>query len=454
MVRFLSIGLFIIMTALSNIAQANDRVLNITEYTTPEGITLWHVEDHSLPIITMNFAFRGAGSIDDPRNMIGLGQLVSNTIDEGAGARDANAFQEALQDHAIDLSFSNDRDNFTGKIKTLKRHKDLAFELLRDAIHTPRFDSESVERMRQANITRIKSSVAKPDWVAARLMNDVYFGDHPYALNSGGTISGLSAVTPEAMKNFVTSKFTKGNLVVSTAGDMSADEAMSLVDQIFSDLPDAKNETADKSVTPPSAPMKKAFKKQSPQSVVQMVWPSFAKTDPDYHALMVMNHLLGGGGFSSYLMEEVREKKGLTYGIYSYPTFMDLSNSMSIASSTSPENVALMTQAVQGILTHMKTKPAEQELLDDAKSYLIGSLPLRFSSTLSLSGTAQRMQLDGRDINALDNWADNISKITADDVMRVANRIFESVDPTVTIIAGAVPDDQGFDIVDVVPGVE
>ena len=444
------------MTALVTNAQANasERILNIAEHTTPNGIKLWHVEDNSLPIITMHFAFRGAGSVNDPDGKIGLGQLVSNTIDEGAGDRDANAFQTALQDHAIDLSFSNGRDHFTGKIKTLKRHKDLAFELLYDAIHKPTFELEAANRMKYANVMRVKSSQAKSDWMASRLMNDVYFGDHAYAQNSGGTISGLTGITKKDMVDFVKTHFTRGNLVVSTAGDMSADEATILVDQIFSDLPEQSKVYAFKDVVVSETPVKKAFKMDSPQSSVQMIWPAFGLNDPDYHAMRVMNHILGGGGFSSYLMEEVREKRGLTYGIYSQPVNMNYADYMVIQSATSPENVAPMSEAITDVLTKLKTEMVDNELLMDAKSYLVGSLPLRFASTLSLSGAAIRMQLDGRDISALDNWADKINAITSDDIQRVANRIFVNTEPTATVIAGAVPDDQGFELVDVVPGIE
>ena len=185
-----------------------------------------------------------------------------------------------------------------------------------------------------------------------------------------------------------------------------------------------------------------------------MIWPAIAMIDPDYHAMRVMNHILGGGGFSSYLMEEVREKRGLTYGIYSQPVNMNYADYMVIQSATSPENVAPMSAAISDVLTKLKNEMVDDELLMDAKSYLVGSLPLRFASTLSLSGAAIRMQLDGRDINALDTWADKINAVTADDIQRVATRIFVNNDPTATVIAGAVPDDQGFELVDVVPGIE
>mgnify|MGYP000117109161 CR=1 FL=1 len=449
----LTIGFFV-MSVLSQTVQADDRILDIQSHTSPAGIEFWHVEDRTLPILTMHFAFRGAGSLNDPDDMIGLGQLISNTMDEGAADRDSQAFQKALEDHAIDLSFNSTRDHFTGKIKTIKRHADLAFELLRDAVQQPRFDEEAINRMRNANISRIKSSQARANWMASRLMNDAYYGDHPYARNSGGTISGLEAVTAEAMRDFVKSKFGRNNLVLATAGDMSADEAAAIIDQVFSKLPQNSDLKDISAVSPPAQPLQKAYKMDSPQSVVQMAWPAFAKTDDDYHALRVLNHILGGGGFSSLLMDEVREQQGLTYGIYSHPVHMDYADYMVIESATAPESVAPMVQSVQDILTRLTQDNVTDQQLSEAKSYLIGSLPLRFSSTLSLSGAALRMQLDGREITALDDFASHINAVTAEDVKRVAGRIFRNINPTVKIVTGAVPANIDYDMVQSIPGIE
>ena len=449
-IRFLFLGLFFMMT-LNNSVSAQDRVLDIVD----TGKGFWHVEDHSLPIVTIHFAFEGAGAVNDPIGKAGLAQLLSNTLDEGAGARDANEFQNALQDHAIELTFTSGRDHFSGKLKTLKRHAPLAFELLRDALMLPTFDEAAVNRMKQANIMRIRSSISKTDWQAARLMNDVLFGDHPYAKNSGGTISNLNAITPADLKDYHEKYLTRSRLRIATAGDITQEEMAAHIDNIFGDLPVSDEPTNQISpIIYPKQSLKIAYKSDSPQSSVDMVWPAFSKNDPDYYAFRVMNHMLGGGGFSSFLMEEVREKQGLTYGIYSSPVHLDSADYISIGSAASPENITAMIQSVKKILEDLKTEPVNDLKLQEAKSYLMGALPLRFSSTLSLSGAALRMQLDGRTINALDFWNDKITAVTASDVQRVANRVFGSTEPIVTVIAGAVPENLGYEIIETLPGVE
>lgn len=430
------------------------RILDLNELHTQAGLTIWHVEDHSLPIITIDFAFAGAGAVTDPKGKDGLGQLVSNTMDEGAGSRDANAFQTALQDHAIELSFQNGRDHFSGRLKTLVRHQDLAFELLTDALTSPRFEDEAVTRMKNANIMRIKSSLSDTDWQASRLMNDVLFGDHPYARNSGGTLSGLRAITADDMRDFVSTELTRDRLVIGIAGDVDADQAKKIVDGIFAGIKAIPRGDNEETRVLLQDPLRKGYKSDSPQSSVQMVWPTFPKSDPDYFSLRVLNHLLGAGGFSSYLMDEIREKKGLTYGIYSRLVHMDYADYLAIESAASPENISPMTQAVSEILDRLKNGDIDKELLEDAKTYLIGALPLRFSSTQSLSSTALHLQLDYLPIEYLDEWADRIKAVTVEDVRRVSRRVFSDNTPAVTVVAGAVPDDFDGDLVAVLPGVE
>ena len=209
--------------------QTNEQVLDIKEITTENGITAWLVEDHSLPIISMKFSFKGAGAIRDGEDKQGLVQLLSNTMDEGAGDLPSQEFQKTLNDHSITLRFNAGRDNFGGQLKTLSRYQDKAFNLLKQAINTPHFDEEPVERMRQANISRIKQSIGDPEWINARIFNDVAFAGHPYALNSGGTLTTLKNITAQDLKNHHQTWLTKDNLHIGVTGDITAQQLLSLI---------------------------------------------------------------------------------------------------------------------------------------------------------------------------------------------------------------------------------
>ncbi len=296
---------------------ADDRFLDVQVVKSPGDITAWLVEDHSLPVIAIKFSFRDAGAANDPANKQGLTQLLSNTMDEGAGELDSQTFQKELSDNSITLTFSSSRDSFGGNIKTLSRTKDKAFNLLKLALTQPRFDAEPVERMKQANLTRIRSSLSNPDWIAARIANDVVYEGHPYAMNSGGTLSSIPAITPSDLRQAVKTRLGKDRLFIAVAGDIGPGELTAMLDDVFGGLP------ATSSVKDVSEDVIKntgqvvLYQQDIPQSIVEIQMPAFGREDPDYYALQVMNYVFGGGGFGSRLMEEVREKRGLTYGIYS-----------------------------------------------------------------------------------------------------------------------------------------
>ena len=183
-------------------AHARDKVLDIEQVTSPGGIKAWLVEDHSVPVIAMQFGFRGVGGALDPVDKQGLSRMLSNTLDEGAGELDSQTFQKELRDLSIGLSFGSDRDDFSGSLKTLSQNKKRAFELTALALTKPRFDEEPVKRMREANQSRIRSSLTDPDWMTARIMNDRAFEGHVYSQNSGGSLSSLEKISPEDLRAF------------------------------------------------------------------------------------------------------------------------------------------------------------------------------------------------------------------------------------------------------------
>ena len=176
--------------------------LDIQTVTSKKGITAWLVEDHSIPVLSIDFAFAGAGAAQDQADQQAHARLLANTLDEGAGKLDAQDFQQQLEDLAIKLSFTASRDDFYSSLKTLTRHQDKAVDLARLALTKPRFDKDAVQRMIAANQARIRSSLSDPDWLAARVMNATAFAGHPYAMNSGGTVSSLSTLTPSDLKRY------------------------------------------------------------------------------------------------------------------------------------------------------------------------------------------------------------------------------------------------------------
>ncbi len=434
---------FLLLCAGISAAEAKQQFIDIQVVESQSGVSAWLVEDHSVPVISIGFAFKGAGAAQDLESLQGVAQLASNTMDEGAGDILSKEFQKALQDLVITLAFSSSRDHFSGQLKTLSRNKERAFELLRLAINEPRFDAEPLERMREANQSRIRRSLSDPKWMAARVMNDKGFAGHPYARNSGGTLSSLAKITAEDLRAFVKTRLARGNLVVSAAGDITAAELGERLDQVFGALPESAQlkEVADHDIQNQGQVI--LYEQDIPQSIVKIMQPGIDKNDPDFQVAKVMNFILGSSGFGSRLMEEIREKRGLTYGIYSSFYQMDHLNALSVSTSTKNETVGEMLALIAQEWDRMKAAPVSAEELAAAKSYLIGSLPLSLTSTDKISGLLLALRTDDLPIDYLDQREEKIRATSVGDIQRLAKKLLNK-DAFLTILVGkpeGVPED-------------
>ena len=415
--------------------QAEERFLDIQEVTSKNGIKAWLVEDKSLPIITIKFSFKGAGAIHDGKDKQGLSRLLSNTMDEGAGDIKSHEFQKILSDNSITLSFGAGRDNFGGQLKALSKNKEIAFKLLKLSLTDPRFDKSPVERMRQANLSRIRASMGNPDWIAARIFNDKAFENHPYALNSGGTLSTLKNITASDLRSHVKNYLTQDRLHIGVMGDISANELSNVLNQIFGGLP--KQGVADNTNKLSLQNTGKTFtyNHDIPQTIISSALPSITPQDHDYYALQVMNYIFGAGGFGSRLMEEAREKRGLTYGIYSGTSNQDYINLFTIGTSTKNESVPEMMQIIEDEMTRISTKKVSDSELEDSKSYLTGSLPLSLSSSSKIANILLSLQLKDRPIDYLDTYNEKINAVSAQDVQKIAQRLLNK-DNMMSVMVG------------------
>ncbi len=428
-----------------------EKFLDIQEVTSKDGIKAWLVEDNSIPVIAMKFSFRDMGSKNDSAEKQGLMRILSNTMDEGAGDLTSQEFQKILENNSITLNFNVTRDNFSGQVKTLTRNKDKAFELLKLALTKPRFDEEPLERMIAANKSRIKSSLSNPEWMAARIQNDVIFEGHPYALNSGGTLSSLDNIKQSDLQRFH-KKLCKNQLVIGVAGDISAAELKILLDDVFGDMPIVKTRKPEKFQLQNSGKTY-LYEQDIPQTIIEIAQSGISRKDKDYYAAKLMNFILGESGFGSRLMEEIREKRGLTYGIYSYFREYDETNALYVSTSTVNESVATMLDLIGEQWDKMRETPVSEKELKDAKSYLIGSLPLSLTSTDSIASVLVSLQLDDLPIDYLDTRKEKLANVTLQEVQDIAKKMLDKNSFT-TILVGNPKDIKGAEIITKLPNVE
>jgi zinc protease len=447
--------LFLVLPACKETkADAPHRFLNIQEVTSKGGIKAWLVEDPAVPIMTMEFAFEGAGAALDPADKQGIAQLASNTMDEGAGDLESHAFQKLLADNTIGFSFESDRDHFYGTVKTLTKSRDLAFKLTALALTKPRFDAEPVERMRQANLTRIRSAMSDPDWMAARLMNDLAFRGHPYEQNSGGTLTTMQNITPDDLRNFVKTRLTKDRLRIAVSGDITAKELGPALDRMFGDLPAGGTLPEVPDTTIQNGGQMILYKKDIPQTIIEIMQPGIGRDHPDYFAYKVMNHILGGPGFTSRLRDEVREKRGLAYGIDSATVLMDHAKGLSISTSTVTEKTAEVLGLIKKEIGNIKLTPVSDKELADAKSYLIGSMPLALTSTKAIAGMMLGLQLENLPSTYLDTLDQKIEAVTKEDILRIAQEVLQPDKLTIALVGKPPADVVPTRIVETLPNVE
>ena len=342
------------------IAKDAERFLNIQEVTSPGGLKAWLVEDHSTPVLSINFAFAGSGASQDPDGKSGVAQLLSNTLDEGAGDIESQAFQKTLADKSITLSYDSNRDDFRGTLRCLTRHCPTAFDLLHLSLTSPRFDADPVERMKAANLARIRTDMSDPEWQAARIMNDAIYKGHPYARNSGGTISSLQALGPDDLRAFAKQNLTRDRLLIAVSGDIKASDLGAILDKAFGDLPEKGQVTKLDNLKVQNGGSIILLKNSNPQTIIQIAQNGLRRTDPDWHAAQLMNFIMGGGGFGSRLTEEVREKRGLTYGIYTDLGVLDHAETLNLQTSTVNEKAG----EVLGLIQTEWKKMMEQDVTE------------------------------------------------------------------------------------------
>lgn len=388
------------------------------------GIEAWLVEDHSNPIVSMSFAFKG-GAIADPKGKAGTAHMVSGLLDEGAGELKSFEFQKALEDKAIKLGFDAGRDTFSGSLKTLTDNRELAFDMLRLALTQPRFDDEPIERVRsqiQANLAR---ELQDPDAIAGRRWMAAAFPDHPYGTPANGSPETVAAIVKADLKGFVASRLARDNLFIGISGDITPEQLKPLLDKAFGALPEKAAPLAVDKVKPAAAGQTIVERKDVPQSVVVFGEEGISRQDPDWYAAYVLNYILGGGGFSSRLMEEVREKRGLAYGVYTSLQPMDYAALLTGSVATENARVAESLQVIRDEWRRMRAEGPTPEELKNAKTYLTGSFPLQLTSTGAIAGILTSMQLEELGIDYLDRRNALIEAVTVEDVKRVAQRILD-----------------------------
>jgi len=400
-----------------------------------KNVEVWFSENHTVPIIALDISLP-AGSGYDPAGKEGLASFAASLIDEGAGNMDSRAFHDALADHAIQFRANADRDNLIISIVTLRENAALAMHLLQIALTHPRFDAEAVTRVRAQMVQAIQEGNTRPPTLARRVFAKKFFNGHPYGHSADGDVKSLSAITAEDLRNFVKGHWVKAGLLIAVAGDITQPAAQKLLAETFQPLSGAAPSPIP-DVGKLGNPGVHVLEMPVPQPTIMFGLPGIMRADPDFIPGYVANYILGGGGFSSRLTEEVRVKRGLTYGITTSLTSYRKASVMMGSVATRADAVRLTTQVVRDTLGDFAANGPTESELDDAKTFLTGSFPLAFASNAGIASQLGTFQRQGLDIGYVARRNALIQAVTLDDVKRVSKRLF---DPTrLTVVVAGTP---------------
>lgn len=414
--------------------------VKIQEVTSEKGVKAWLVEDYTVPIVSMRFAFKG-GSTQDPAGKEGLSQLMSGLFDEGAGDLDRSAFQDAVDDSGVEMSFSAGTDAIFGSVRMLADDREASMRLLALAIAAPRFDEEPVNRIRAQLISRIEASARDPQTEANIAWAQAIYGDHPYARRDDGTAETLGAATRDDLVALHRDLFARGNLVIGVVGAIDAETLKGELDRVFGDLPAEPRMRQVERVQPKlDQTIDLAF--DLPQASLRFAFPGIERNDPQFFAAYLMNHILGGGTFSSRLFDEVREKRGLAYGVGSSLVNRDYASALVIGTETRADRANETLGVIRDVISKLAEEGPTQEELEAAKAYVVGAYAINnLDSSSSIARTLVALQTDGLGIDYIEQRQALIEAVTLDDVRAVARRLL-SASPAIMIV-GPAEDERG-----------
>ncbi len=407
--------------------------MQIQKVVSKKGIEAWLVEDHSRPILSLQFAFKG-GAVQDPEGKPGVATFVAGMLDEGAGNLDSEAFQNRLEDLAAKMNITASYDNIAGSFQLLTQNRAESLKLLRLALTAPRFEPQDVERIREQLIASLRVEEKDPDKVASLEWHKLAFGSHPYARPANGTLESVPAIMPEDLRNYVKRIFARDNLKVAAVGDIDAQALSAALDDVFGELPAKSDQKPLEDFTWQNKLKQRIVSMPNPQSVVQFGFQGLKRKDPDFIPGYILNYVVGGGGFSSKLMQEVREKRGLAYSVYTYLYPLDHVGIFAGGVATENKSVGQSLELIKAELERASKDGLTEAELRTAKDYLIGSFALRFDTSSKIAAQLLAIQLDDLGMDYIDRRNGEIEAVTADDIKRVAKRLMEPKNLIVTVV--------------------
>lgn len=389
------------------------------------GLKAWVIEDHILPIVSMEIAFKNAGSAHDAMGKEGLSYQVASMLNEGAGEYSSQQYQTLLEEDAITFAPDIDKDNFYISVKTLTENLDTALHMTNVALTTPQFNPDDLERIKRQTVIYINKIEENETAVASRAFAKALFKEHPYAKPKEGEVAAVEKLTPDDLHGFVNANFAKDNAVISIVGDVDDEAARNILEKLAANLPEKSKTTKIPAFTEyPKGPLPVVkVKMANPQTFVLFGERGIARDDKDYYAAYILNHILGGDGFSAHLVSEVREKNGLAYSVGTQLQSMQQADLLVGEDATKTASVDKSIKIIQQEFKKISEKGVTPDELKDAKDYIIGSFGLNLDKNENLAAFLISMQIYNLGTDYMEKRNNYFKKVTVEQVNDLAKRM-------------------------------
>jgi zinc protease len=421
MKHFLKIGCLAALAFAASAPAAS--AMKIEKIVSPSGISAWLVREHAVPLVTLNYAFHG-GASQDAANKSGAANLVADTLDEGAGDLDSKAYHERMENHAIEIAFRVGRDDFRGSLRALNEHREEAFDLLALALTKPTFSPDAVERVRRQEISSLRREITNPNNISSREWWQTAFPDHPYGRETKGTLETVPNIAVDDLRDYVRRVFARNELTISIVGDIDARTAGELIDRAFGKLPARNDLKPVADASPKGLGRRIVINLDVPQAVVTFGGKGLERNDPDFIAGYIVNHILGGGSFSSRLYKEVREKRGLAYGVSDSLVWFKHAAVIMGGTATRADKTAEALDIIERETKRMAAEGPTADELEAAKSYLVGAYGLSLDTSGKIAAQLTQIQLDKLGADYIEKRSAMIDAVTIADAKRVAKRLY------------------------------
>lgn len=399
------------------------------------GMVLLLSEKHDIAMVTMSMAIK-AGSVVEPADKPGLASIAASLLAQGTATRTANQISREIDFIGGSLSVSGGSDFASAGLRVLTKDLRTGLDLLSDVLLHPVFDQKEIDRKVKETLAEIQRQKEEPGIIAGQAFAKMVFGDHPYGKTNDEVAAYLPKLVRQDIIDFHSKRYSPNNTIIAVVGDVSEKEIRQLLDEYFKSW--KKTEQQAQPLAQPPVMEKTVVQKidkDITQANIEMGNIGISRENPDYYAVMIMNYILGGGGFSARLMDNIRDNKGLAYDVHSVFSARKEAGAFSVSIQTKNESANEVIAETFKEIRRIQNEPVTERELADAKAYITGSFPLKMDTYAKIAGMLTSVEIYGLGLDFPQKYPGLINSVTREDVQRVAKKYLHPDAMAIVVVA-------------------